>query len=77
MFGIGQTLESFVLTPKLVGDKLGMHPVAVIFALMAGGTLFGFFGILLALPVCAVLMVGLREAYAVYTSSQFYMGQRD
>ncbi len=76
VFGIGQTLESFVLTPKLVGDKLGMHPVAVIFALMAGGTLFGFFGILLALPVCAVLMVGLREAYAVYTSSQFYIGKK-
>lgn len=75
VFGIGQTLESFVLTPKLVGDKLGMHPVAVIFALMAGGTLFGFFGILLALPACAVLMVGLREAYTAYTTSQFYLGK--
>lgn len=74
VFAIGQTLESFVLTPKLVGDKLGMHPVAVIFALMAGGTLFGFFGILLALPVCAVLMVGLRNLYSVYTRSIFYKG---
>ncbi|OYQ84995.1 AI-2E family transporter [Wohlfahrtiimonas chitiniclastica] len=75
VFAIGQLLESFVLTPKLVGDKLGMHPVAVIFALMAGGALFGFFGILLALPVCAVLMVGLREAYKAYTHSQFYTGK--
>lgn len=77
VFTVGQLLESFVLTPKLVGDKLGMHPVAVIFALMAGGTLFGFFGILLALPVCAVLMVGLRDIYGVYTRSQFYVGNKD
>lgn len=77
VFAIGQLLESFVLTPKLVGDKLGMHPVAVIFALMAGGTLFGFFGILLALPVCAVLMVGLRDIYSLYTQSQFYIGNKE
>lgn len=76
VFGIGQVLESFVLTPKLVGDKLGMHPVAVIFALMVGGALFGFFGILLALPVCAVLMVGLREAYGAYIKSHFYLGNK-
>lgn len=75
VFGIGQLLESFVLTPKLVGDKLGMHPVAVIFALMAGGALFGFFGILLALPACAVLMVALRKMYGVYLESEIYKGK--
>lgn len=72
VFGIGQGLESFFLTPVLIGDKLGMHPIAVIFALMVGGALFGFFGILLALPVCAVLMVALRRAYSVYRRSELY-----
>ncbi len=72
VFGIGQALESFLLTPVLIGDKLGMHPIAVIFALMAGGSLFGFFGILLALPACAVLMVALRDLYRRYQASQFY-----
>lgn len=75
VFGIGQVLESFVLTPKLVGDKLGMHPLAVVFALMAGGNLFGFFGILLALPACAVLMVLLREIYHRYMNSGFYLNR--
>ena len=54
VFGIGQTLEGTVLTPLLVGDRIGMHPVAVIFAVLAGGQLFGFVGVLLALPVAAV-----------------------
>lgn len=75
VFGIGQALESFLLTPVLIGDKLGMHPIAVIFALMVGGALFGFFGILLALPVCAVLMVALRELYRQYRASRFYDGK--
>ncbi|MDH5633572.1 MAG: AI-2E family transporter [Gammaproteobacteria bacterium] len=57
VFMVGQVLESFVLTPKLVGDQVGLHPVAVIFAIMAGGQLFGFVGVLLALPVAAVLVV--------------------
>ncbi|GBU09778.1 AI-2E family transporter [Gammaproteobacteria bacterium] len=73
VFGFGQICESFFLTPKLVGEKLGMHPVAVIFALMAGGQLFGFFGILLALPSCAVLMVLLKHAYAWYQQTDFYL----
>lgn len=75
VFGIGQLMESFVLTPILIGDKLGMHPVAVVFALMAGGTLFGFTGILLALPVCAVLMVALRRLYHSYINSELYLGK--
>lgn len=57
VFGVGQALESMLLTPYLVGDKLGLHPVVVIFAIMAGGELFGFFGVLLALPVAAVMVV--------------------
>jgi predicted PurR-regulated permease PerM len=72
VFGVGQTLESFVLTPWLVGDRIGLHPVAVIFAIMAGGQLFGFLGVLLALPVAAVVMVVLRYAHARYTHSKLY-----
>lgn len=76
VFGIGQLLESFALTPVLIGDKLGMHPIAVVFALMVGGSLFGFVGILLALPACAVLMVALRKLYRRYLASDFYLDQR-
>lgn len=73
-FAIGQALESFFLTPWLVGDKIGMHPVAVMFAVLAGGQLFGFVGVLLALPVAAVAMVLLRYAYGHYLESRFYGG---
>jgi len=72
VFGIGQSLEGMVLTPLLVGDRIGLHPVAVIFAVLAGGQLFGFLGILLALPVAAVVMVLLRHAHARYKSSHLY-----
>lgn len=72
VFGIGQSLEGSVLTPKLVGDRIGLHPVAVIFAVLAGGTLFGFFGVLLALPVAAVIMVGLRFLHQHYRNSRLY-----
>jgi predicted PurR-regulated permease PerM len=72
VFGVGQTLEGMVLTPKLVGDKVGLHPVAVIFAVLAGGQLFGFLGILLALPVAAALNVLLRFADAQYRSSHWF-----
>jgi len=72
VFGVGQLLESVVLTPALVGDKIGLHPVAVIFAVMAGGQLFGFLGILLALPVAAVLLVFLRHLHNDYISSTAY-----
>ena len=74
VFGFGQVAESFLLTPLLVGDKIGLHPVAVIFAVMAGGQLFGFFGILLALPIAAVLMVMLRHTHERYVQSQLYGG---
>jgi predicted PurR-regulated permease PerM len=66
VFLVGQVLESFWLTPKLVGDRIGLHPVAVIFAIMAGGQLFGFTGILLALPAAAVLKVWLRHLRKFY-----------
>jgi predicted PurR-regulated permease PerM len=72
VFVVGQTLEGFFLTPWLVGDRVGLHPVAVIFAILAGGTLFGFLGVLLALPVAAVLMVLLRHAHQRYLESALY-----
>lgn len=65
-FSVGQLLEGSVLTPKLVGDRIGLHPVLIIFAVAAGGQLFGFFGVLLALPAAAVLSVLVRFAYDRY-----------
>ena len=65
-FSIAQMIEGTFLTPKLVGDRIGLHPVLVIFAVAAGGQLFGFFGILLALPMAAVLSVLIRFAYRNY-----------
>lgn len=72
VFGVGQSLEGMVLTPLLVGDRIGMHPVAVIFAVLAGGQLFGFVGVLLALPAAAVIMVLLRHAHGHYKDSHLY-----
>lgn len=72
VFGVGQLIEGFVLSPWLVGDRIGLHPVAVIFAVMAGGQLFGFFGVLLALPVAAVVLVLLRHSQELYLQSSFY-----
>lgn len=72
VFLIGQTLEGTVLSPRLVGHRIGLHPVAVIFAVLTGGMLCGFFGILLALPVAAVTMVMLRHFYQRYRDSLFY-----
>jgi len=74
VFGIGQALEGMLLTPWLVGDRIGLHPVAVIFAVMAGGQLFGFLGILLALPVAAVIAVILRYMHERYKDSSLYSG---
>ena len=70
----GQTLESYVVTPRLVGERVGLHPVAVIFALAAFGQLFGFVGVLLAVPLAGVLLVALRELRAAYEASDFYRG---
>ncbi|MEM9303463.1 MAG: AI-2E family transporter [Pseudomonadota bacterium] len=72
VFGVGQALEGMVLTPLLVGDRIGLHPVAVIFAVLAGGQLFGFIGVLIALPAAAVINVLLRYAHDRYVSSRFY-----
>ena len=74
VYGIGQMLESFLLTPFLVGERIGLPPLAVIFALMAFGQVFGFFGILLALPASAALLIGLREIRRLYLASSFYRG---
>lgn len=73
VFGAGQFIESMVITPKLVGDRIGLHPVAVIFALLAGGQLFGFAGVLLALPVSAAIAVGLRHTRESYLGSDAYL----
>lgn len=73
VFGAGQLIEGMWLTPKLVGDRIGLHPVIVIFALMAGGQLFGFTGILLALPVSAALAVGFRHTKKSYLKSDAYL----
>ena len=72
VFITGQMLEGMLLTPWLVGDKIGLHPVAVIFAILAGGQLFGFVGILLALPVAAIVAVVLRHVHERYTESELY-----
>jgi predicted PurR-regulated permease PerM len=72
VYGLGQVLESFVLTPRLVGERIGLHPLAVIFALLAFGQLFGFFGVLVALPSSAVLLVALRRLKRAYFASAFY-----
>jgi len=69
VFGFGQILEGTLITPKLVGGRIGLHPVAVIFAVLAGGQLFGFFGVLLALPVAAVMVVWLRHLHGGFMHS--------
>lgn len=76
VFTVGQLLESYVLTPRIVGDRIGLHPVAIIFAIMAGGQLFGFLGMLVALPVAAVGNVMLRFANERYSESTLYAGDR-
>lgn len=75
IYGIGQIIEGFVLTPRLVGERIGLHPLAVIFALLAFGEIFGFIGVLVALPVSAVLLVAMRRVKARYLASQLYTGE--
>lgn len=74
VYGIGQLIESVFLTPRLVGERIGMSPLTVIFALLAFGQLFGFVGVLIALPVSALLVVAVRRLRAVYIESQLYRG---
>ncbi len=71
-FFVGQAIEGLVVTPSLVGERVGLHPVAVIFALLAFGQVFGFFGVLLALPASAALLVGLRHLRKAYLNSALY-----
>ncbi len=72
IYGLGYLVEGFLLTPRLVGERIGLHPLAVIFALLAFGHVFGFFGILVALPTSAVLLVALRRVRERYLASSFY-----
>ncbi len=72
IFGIGQVLEGNVLTPKLVGDKIGLHALWILFALMAGGAMLGFVGVMIAVPVAAVAAVLIRFALSQYLQSSYY-----
>ena len=74
VFGVGQIVEGNYLTPKLVGDRVGLHPVWIIFALLAGGALFGFLGLLLAVPAAAVIGVAVRFSLGQYRESRLYLG---
>ena len=74
IYAAGQLLESFFLTPKLVGERIGLHPIAVIFALLFFGSLFGFFGILLALPAAAITLVSMRFVGSLYRDSRWFQG---
>jgi predicted PurR-regulated permease PerM len=75
-FGAGQAIEGMAVTPLLVGERIGLHPVAVIFALLAFGQIFGFFGVLLALPASAALLVALRHMKAAYLAGPLYGGAK-
>lgn len=74
VYGLGQVVESLYLTPRLVGERIGLHPLAVIFALLAFGQMFGFVGVLIALPASAVLLVAIRRAWTGYLASRLYLG---
>lgn len=74
VFGVGQLVESLFLTPRLVGERIGMNPLMVIFALLAFGHLFGFVGVLIALPVSALLVVAVRRLRSAYVGSPLYLG---
>lgn len=73
VFGLGQLVEGMLLTPWLIGERIGLHPLAVVFALLVGGQLFGFAGVLLALPAGAAIAVGLRHASRAYLASEAYL----
>lgn len=76
-FVVGQMLEGMVITPKVVGESVGLHPVVVLIGLMIGGTYFGFVGMILALPCTAILMVLLKRAHKIYVESSLYDGEKD
>jgi predicted PurR-regulated permease PerM len=74
VYGLGQVFEGFYLTPRLVGERIGLHPLVVIFALLAFGQLLGFIGVLVALPASAVLLVAIRRVRTGYLASRLYQG---
>jgi predicted PurR-regulated permease PerM len=74
IFFAGQFMQDYVLVPRLVGDQVGLHPLWVMFGVLAGGSLFGFLGVLLAVPACAVIGVLVRFAVARYKTSRLYLG---
>lgn len=76
VFAIGQTLEGYLLIPYFVGDRIGLHPVWILFALLAGGVLYGFIGILFALPVSAAIGVLVRYILNIYFKSAYYLGSK-
>lgn len=73
---VGQAMEGYVLQPLLLGDKIGLSPLWVIFSVLAGASLFGFVGMLIALPVSAILNVLFHHAYCAYLDSDWYKGQK-
>jgi predicted PurR-regulated permease PerM len=77
VFAAGQFFEGNILQPKLVGDSIGVHPVWLMFALLAFGSLFGFVGLLLAVPLAAVIGVLMRFALRQYLASDLYRGRPD
>ncbi|PKO62411.1 MAG: AI-2E family transporter [Betaproteobacteria bacterium HGW-Betaproteobacteria-18] len=77
VYGLGQLVESFFLTPQLVGERIGLHPLAVIFALLAFGHLLGFVGVLIALPLSAVLLVAIRRLQTAYLDSALYQDDQN
>lgn len=76
IFGVGMVMENAVITPRLVGSKVNLHPIWIIFGILAGAALFGFVGVLISLPVTAVSGVLVRWALAKYKQSTLYTGQR-
>ena len=77
IFILGQILEGYILTPKFIGEAVGLHPVWVIFSLLAGGALFGFLGVLLALPMAAIVGVLFRFCIDHYKNSSYYNGSSE
>jgi predicted PurR-regulated permease PerM len=76
IFAVGQSLEAYLLIPYFVGNRIGLHPVWVLFALLAGGALYGFIGILFALPVGAAIGVLVRYMREYYFNSPYYLGKK-
>ncbi len=76
VFIVGNILEGYILTPNLVGRRVGLHPVWILFALLSGGAMFGFLGVLVAVPVAAVIGVLVRHLYTLYQDSRFYKGEK-